>query len=523
MIGRSPALGPTSRLAASPRLVVALAVLAAACGGGGSSGGIDVTRQSAQPLGTIARELPADERQQARLAWQQDAWRREHRFIDATEPGHLFRSARIRQVEIDAGLWTVDELYQLGGQLFTLDLSPALGGGGGDGPPLRRIHQGQRGGPDARRCTSCHWRGGPAGAGDAADNGMLRGDGIHQSSSIARNPPALVGAGLRERLAAEMSAELQELRDDAIQRAARTGESLRLPIRAKGIGFGVLTVDPEGNVDTRELVGVDADLIIRPFGWKGTIATVRDTIEDELLVHHGMQSEHLVIRAAQGSTDERGERVGPERIGPFGGDDPDGDGIIEEVTEGQVTALTVFVGLQEVPQQEIPDDDPYLATLWARGRNDFEALGCATCHVPELPLDSAELTIPHRYGGPRLRIDLSTEGAEPRIAPSAQGDALALRLYSDLRRHAMGSQLAEPRAEQGVPADVFVTPPLWGLAHSRPYLHDGRAPTIEDAILLHGGEALDARDAYARLDDEDRAPLRVFLSSLVRARRLVAH
>ena len=75
---------------------------------------------------------------------------------------------------------------------------------------------------------------------------------------------------------------------------------------------------------------------------------------------------------------------------------------------------------------------------------------------------------------------------------------------------------------RGVAADTFLTPPLWGLAQTRPYLHDGRASTIGEAVMLHGGEALDARDAYAELDDAARAPLRVFLTSLTRARRLVA-
>jgi CxxC motif-containing protein (DUF1111 family) len=95
-------------------------------------------------------------------------------------------------------------------------------------------------------------------------------------------------------------------------------------------------------------------------------------------------------------------------------------------------------------------------------------------------------------------------------------------LFSDLKRHHMGAALAERRADGGVDADVFLTRPLWGIARSRPYLHDGRAPTLEDAILLHGGEAQASRDAFAALSEADRAPLRVFLTSLTRAERLVA-
>jgi CxxC motif-containing protein (DUF1111 family) len=85
----------------------------------------------------------------------------------------------------------------------------------------------------------------------------------------------------------------------------------------------------------------------------------------------------------------------------------------------------------------------------------------------------------------------------------------------------MGPGLAEPRADRGVAGAMFLTRPLWGVARSRPYLHDGRAATLEDAILLHGGEAQAARDAFAKLLDSERAPLRIFLTTLTRAKRLV--
>ncbi len=490
-------------------LGLALSLGAGACRSSDGTTVSTVERRWAQPLGTLSRELPPDDGDQAHQALEQDAWRREHRFLDAVEPGHRFRSTRVRQVEIDVGLWSIDELYQLGGQLFTLQLSSAVGLGGADGPALRRIHQGRRGGPDSFRCTACHWRGGLAGAGGGADNAMFRGDGVHQSSAIARNPPALIGAGLKERLAQEMSARLQVLRNDAIAFAATEGYSVRIPLQTKGIDFGFITVDPEGGIDSSEIVGIDPDLVLKPFGWKGTFASIRDSSEDALLVHHGMQSEHLVIEGQA------------ERVGPYGGDDPDGDGVIEEITEGQVTALSLFIGLLEVPQEEIPQTDPYLASMWAQGRLDFDVLGCAACHTPALTLDDAQLRIPHRYGGPTLVADLVTEGAQPRIAADAEDGTLSVRLYSDLRRHSMGPELSEGRSERGVAPDEFITPPLWGVARTRPYLHDGRAPTLEDAILLHGGEALASRDAYARLDETGRAPLRVFLTSLVRARRLV--
>ncbi|MEX1364994.1 MAG: hypothetical protein AB1Z98_17835, partial [Nannocystaceae bacterium] len=286
------------RVAGAGRAALLLATLMgpSACGGFDSSSEL-LERRDAHTLGSVSRQLPSDDRAQALQALRQDAWRREHRFLDATDPGHLLRSTRVRQLEIDAGLWSIDELYQLGGQLFGLHFSPAVGMGGADQPALRRVHLGLRGGPDATACTSCHWRGGPAGAGDAADNAILRGDGNRESSGVARNPPALVGLGLRERLAQEMSLELAEQEQQLLRLSAGSGNAVRAPVSAKGVRFGFVTVTPEGDVDRAELQGLDADLVIKPFGWKGTTATIRDAAEDALLIHHGMLSEHLVLQA----------------------------------------------------------------------------------------------------------------------------------------------------------------------------------------------------------------------------------
>jgi hypothetical protein len=317
------------------RVLGVLAVLASAC----EESSAPIERGTAELLGTISRDLPAVDSDKARLALVQDAWRREQRFRDAVDPGHLFRATRVTQDEIDHDLWTADELFQLGGQLFTLEHRPAHGFGGADGPTLRRFHLGARGGPDAHACTSCHWRGGLAGAGDAADNAMLLGDGVHQSTTLARNPPALVGIGLREAIAVEMNAELAEIRDAAIDEAARAGHGVRKKLETKGIGFGWLTARADGSLDTSEIEGLDHDLVIKPFGRKGTLASIRDAAEDALLVHHGMQSTFLV---------EQGDEL---RVGGNGGADPDGDGIADEISEGQVTALVAFLALLEVPQE----------------------------------------------------------------------------------------------------------------------------------------------------------------------------
>ena len=465
-------------------------------------------RSTARVTGVYSPRAPAETRAEAEAALEQDAILREERFLEAVQPGRAFASTRVGEAEIEAGRWSAGELFALGAQLFHLTFTREVGLGARDLPPLARFHTGRRGGPDAFRCDACHWRGGPAGAGDAADDAYLDGDGNAQSTTLGRNPIALAGAGLVEILAAEMNAELQASRA-ALRARARWKGPARGELRAKGVSFGQVTVRADGTLDDRDLAGVDADLVIKPFGWKGNMPTLRDAVEDALLIHHGMESVHLVKTAPR------------ERIGPFGGADPDGDGVAREIEEGQVTALTLFVALQEIPQVTTPAD-ANMIVLMAEGRTQFATLGCAACHVPSLPLSSTVFRLPSREGGRGLAYDLAAVGAEPRVAPEAQGASGArVYLYSDLKRHDLGPGLAEPRADRGVEGKMFLTRPLWGVARSRPYLHDGRAATLEDAILLHGGEAQEARDAYARLKDSERAPVRVFLTSLTRAKRLV--
>jgi CxxC motif-containing protein (DUF1111 family) len=106
-------------------------------------------------------------------------------------------------------------------------------------------------------------------------------------------------------------------------------------------------------------------------------------------------------------------------------------------------------------------------------------------------------------------------GCDACHTPSMQtGDGSAVNLYSDLLLH----DVAAP-GSLGVPsgdatATEFRTTPLWGLATTGPYWHDGRAFTIEAAILAHFGEADAARAAYEALSQADKDALLAFLRSL---------
>jgi CxxC motif-containing protein (DUF1111 family) len=100
-----------------------------------------------------------------------------------------------------------------------------------------------------------------------------------------------------------------------------------------------------------------------------------------------------------------------------------------------------------------------------------------------------------------------------RVDP-VSGKAL-VELGGDLKRHDMGRGLAEVIDETGTGASVFLTENLWGVGSTAPYLHDGRATTLTEAILEHGGEAETSKNAFARLATQDQADVIAYLENLV--------
>ena len=92
--------------------------------------------------------------------------------------------------------------------------------------------------------------------------------------------------------------------------------------------------------------------------------------------------------------------------------------------------------------------------------------------------------------------------------------------YSDLLLHEMGQGLSDERPTYTATGSEWRTPPLWGIGlvekvngHTR-FLHDGRARSLQEAILWHGGEATAARGRFERLPSRERASLMAFLRSL---------
>ena len=120
------------------------------------------------------------------------------------------------------------------------------------------------------------------------------------------------------------------------------------------------------------------------------------------------------------------------------------------------------------------------------GRSIFQQINCAVCHTPMMT-----------------------------TAPNAIAalDRKPVGLYSDLLLHDMGL-LGDGIAQASAGPREMRTAPLWGLRGSGPYLHDGRAATVDDAIRGHDGEAAGARDRYQRLTPMQRQQLLDFLGTL---------
>jgi CxxC motif-containing protein (DUF1111 family) len=182
----------------------------------------------------------------------------------------------------------------------------------------------------------------------------------------------------------------------------------------------------------------------------------------------------------------------------------------------------VYVSLQQAPVRLAAADVRAQARI-ENGALIFEQIGCAGCHVPRLFLNAgthverSDLT-----GGDGIVFDLTVAGKPPQLAYNGDGK-IEVELYSDLKRHDLGSALTDSHPTFGtIPANLFMTPPLWGVAASGPYLHDGRtggyvgASGIQIAIKAHDGEGAAAKAAFNALGYDQQQLLLEFLMTLGR-------
>jgi hypothetical protein len=233
-------------------------------------------------------------------------------------------------------------------------------------------------GPESNSCAGCHNQPGCGGAGDLSANVFVLGQRFDfatfdandlvptggaldergraitlQSIANSRATPDMFGSGYYEMLARQITADLQALRD-----RLRPGQHARLT--SKGIFFGVLARHTDGSWNTAAVEGLPPEsaaspdaqdppsLLILPFSQAGAFVSLRVFTVNAFNQHHGMQA--------------------TERFGI--GTDPDGDGVVNELTRADITASTLFQATLPVPSRSIPGD-PVLRTAAVDGERLF--------------------------------------------------------------------------------------------------------------------------------------------------------
>ena len=383
--------------------------------------------------------------------------------------------------------------FEAGSALFRVDLSAEWSVGFG---PLW----------NAASCASCHPRDGrgavPKRSGDASGLLLRLSRPSDGEATEAPVPAGIYGTQLQDHGAGGVTPEGRvDVKYEPVAIELPDGESygLRRPeynVAAPGygglpagtdvsprlapplLGLGLLeAIDPaviENLADPDDLDGdgisgrpnwiTDADTgkqLLGRFGWKANTATMNGQIGGALAQDHGLGNS-LVADPVTGSTDD--------------------------IDEADVASLTFYSRTLAVPAARFTGLGDY-----ENGQGLFVEAGCADCHVPTL-----------------------TTGDSPIAALSNQ----TIHPYTDLLLHDMGPELADGRRDHKATGSEWRTSPLWGIGlnptvnGNANYLHDGRARTLMEAILWHGGEAQSSRDRFAALTRDEREELIAFLGAL---------
>jgi len=416
--------------------------------------------------------------------------------------------------------------------------------------------------PEANACTGCHNAPVAGGGGDRVtevfvlaqrfdhlsfdhdDLTPMRGA-VDESGKFVtmdnatndRKTIGMHGSGFIEMLARQMTADLQAERD-----ATRPGSSSQLT--SKGISFGVLTHNVDGTWNVSKVEGLAApslitngatapSLVIRPLHQASNIVSLRQFSTNAFNHHHGMQAE--------------------ERFGL--GTDPDGDGVMNELTVADITAASIYQATLPVPGRVIPND-PAIERANLIGEAVFNQIGCARCHAT-LPLTADSnpglrgkpgwvYFEPNPYNpatgpnSPNLQLgSLNYPVSAPALAVDLTSDSLPLpRLhvrdgvvmvpaYTDLKIHDITTGAGDPNCEpldQNQPAGSpgffagnckFITRKLWGFYNQGgAFMHHGKFTTAREAVEAHNGEAIVQRKAFDALQVEEQNDLIEFLKSL---------
>jgi len=224
------------------------------------------------------------------------------------------------------------------------------------------------------------------------------------------------------------------------------------------------------NVETKALD-------VGKYGWKAETPTLKQQGADAAVNDMGITNPMFPAQTCTGPQTECQQAIHGTSNDPY------------EMTEQQLEEVTVYLEFLAVPGRD-PVDHPKAQ----QGEALFASSGCTNCHKPTWVTGEQ-----HR----QWRLHNQT------IHP-----------YTDLLLHDMGPGLADSRPSFDANGQEWRTAPLWGIGMTKRvnghtfFLHDGRARNLAEAILWHGGEAEQAKQAFVNLPATDRDALLAFIRTL---------
>ncbi len=177
-----------------------------------------------------------------------------------------------------------------------------------------------------------------------------------------------------------------------------------------------------------------------------------------------------------------------------------------DLNQAQCDALIDYISELPAPVQR-PFGDEVDKGYISGGHALFAKVGCADCHVEnvgEVAGIFGDLLL-HDMGG-----ELGDTGSYDVFIPNSTPEGEVIQLT---RQSGPASRI--PKKVTGATRQEWRTPPLWGVRDSAPYLHDGRAETLAQAVAMHGGESAGSTQKFFALSDAERFQVISFLKSLV--------
>lgn len=364
---------------------------------------------------------------------------------------------------------------------------PLCGEGDGLGPVFNE-----------RSCVACHFQGGTGGAGPNGKNvtafevfpvpgrANVVSGGVHsfavgkpfyESADILSELfPAIPGAIRRSNGCSVSTEPFDPVQIDEINTPPLFGlaqiekiSSAALTLHSTKRSFGKIGRELEGDfggtgIGRLRNLGPNG---IGKFGWKGQFSSIEAFVANACAMELGL-------------TNDLASQTVPRK---FVSD----DSAKLDMNRQQLYELVSFVKSLPAPRQVIPGD-PVKAAEVRRGEDLFGSIGCADCHVPNIGGVEGVYSDFHLYDVEADDVEASY--VEPDFAPE-------FTLPFD-----------HPRPTE------WKTPPLWGVADSAPYFHDGNSPHLTAAILRHGRDGRFARDKFKELESQDKRAVVAFLQSL---------